>query len=198
MVFDRVLVTGAPASGKSTLLGELESQVSPIKVVEFGRLIAVKLRERDHILSHSELRSQSAKVVTANDVASLDHMLASEINAWSRESHVVIASHAVTHESYGVRVTAFSQEALSNLKLSAVVVLQAPAETLLSRVAAKDEGRLWRTANQAERLQSLQSALALIYGVVCGCPVYVFDSDRVLQDLATDVLEALHGDGFLI
>lgn len=39
-----VLVTGAPAVGKTTLLKELEARDSPVKVVEFGRLIGDRLK----------------------------------------------------------------------------------------------------------------------------------------------------------
>jgi adenylate kinase len=192
-----VLITGAPAAGKSTLLEDLESRVSPVRTVEFGRLIAALLRSRGQDLSHSELRKQSAQVVSSRDVAELDAQVADDISEWLRESHVIIASHAVTHEQYGARVTAFSQETLVRLPLSAIVVLQAPPHVLVTRAKAKGKGRTWETMDEAERLQALQTTLALSYGMFCGCPVYVIDSDRSRQHTSDAVLGALQADGML-
>lgn len=194
-MYQAIFVTGAPAVGKTTLLKELETRVSPVKVVEFGRLIADRLRVRGREVGHDELRSQSARIVSPQVVAALDAEIAKEIVDWLAESHVVIASHAVTHEDYGVRVTAFSEKNLAKIPLSAVVVLQAPADVLLARVEADGRGRMWKTLDQARRLQALQTALALTYGVVCGCPVYVIAADKPPTDLVAVVLGALQRDG---
>jgi len=198
VVFHAVLVTGAPAAGKSALLSELRKRTVPIHAVEFGQLIASRLKAQGRDLSHSELRERSAQVVSPHVVASLDAAVADDISSWLQQSHVVIASHAVTHEDYGVRITAFSHETLSRLPLSAIVVLQAPPEVLVERVKTKEDGRTWNTPRQAQRLQDLQSTLALTYGVACGCPVYIFDSTLPTPELADAVLAALQANGFLM
>lgn len=173
----------------------LEARISPVQVVEFGRLIGARLKAQGREASTDQLRSQSARIVSAQDVAALDTEVVEEIAGWLTENHVLIASHAVTHEEYGVRVTAFSQQNLAKLPLSAIVVLQPPPEVLVARVESNSQGRTWHTSEQAQRLQSLQTALALTYGVVCGCPVYVFDVEMNPNDLADEVLSALQSDG---
>lgn len=198
MAYDAVFVTGAPAAGKSVLLRALEKRVSPMRTVEFGRLIAARLKARGENFSHEELRRESANVIAASDIAELDVQVIEEIAESLRSQHVVIASHAVTHESYGVRVTAFSQHSLARLPLKAVVVLQAPPEVLLDRLVSGDKGRMWKTADQARRLQDLQTTVGLTYGVICGCPVYVFDSNAAPEELADTVLASLRRDRILI
>lgn len=197
MTYQAVLVTGAPATGKSTLLKELRRQISNVHTVEFGQLIAARLAARGQKLSHSELRTQSAQVVSPQDVAELDEAVVDDIALELQHRHVVIASRAVTHEQYGNRVTAFSDRTLRRLPLSAIVVLQVPAAELLARIEVDDKGRKWRTIDQAIRLQNLQTSLALTYAVFCGCPVYIIDGSAPAIEVAGHVVAALQGDGIL-
>lgn len=174
--YQAVYVTGAPASGKSTLIRHLAGLVTPLKTMEYGDRLLWSLR-RDHPeLTREELRARSADLVTANVVARLDEELADALPTWLMTTHVVISSHAVTHERYGVRVTPYSQRVLERLPLAAIVVLHAPSTELLRRSTQAPEGRSWHTAEQADRLQRLQTDVALQYGMVCGCPVFVIDT----------------------
>ena len=176
MSYQAVFVTGAPAAGKSTLVRELAPLVTPLKVVEYGTLLLERLRETLPDLTHDELRSRSAEVVSASSIANVDETLVRRLPAWLTETHVVIGSHAVTHEHYGVRVAPYTQRMLERLPLSAVVALYCPPQELLRRVADKPEGRRWRTHEEAERMQQLQISLAMMYGVLCGCPTYIVDT----------------------
>lgn len=142
-------------------------------------------------LTRDDLRARSAELVTASTIATLDDVLAEDLPGWLTETHVMIGSHAVTYEHYGVRVTAYSQRVLERLPLSAIVALHCPPQELMRRATEMPEGRLWRTVEEADRLQRLQTSLALQYGVICGCPVYIVDTMDNPAALARQVHEIL-------
>ncbi len=165
--YQAVFITGAPAAGKSTLIQQLAQLVAPLKIMEYGDRLLDYLRREHPALTRDELRARSAELVNASAIANLDDALADDLPAWLATTHVAIGSHAVTHERYGVRVTAYAQRVLERLPLAAIVVLQASPQELLRRVGDAPEGRRWRTVEEADRLQRLQTDLALQYGIIC-------------------------------
>lgn len=176
MGYQAVFITGAPAAGKSTLIRELTTLVTPLRAMEYGDRLLAYLQRTQPNLTHEDLRAQSSKLVPADTIAALDNALAEDLPSWLTETHVAIGSHAVTHEHYGVRVTAYTQRVLERLPLSAIIALHCPPQELVRRAAGKPEGRLWRGVEEADQLQRLQISLALQYGVICGCPVYIIDT----------------------
>lgn len=196
--YQAMYVTGAPASGKTTLIKNLAEIVSPLKPMEYGDRLLEFLQRDIPTLTRDELRARSAELVTPATIAQLDTKLLDSLPSILESTHVVMGSHAVTHESFGVRVTAFSQRDLDRLPLSAVVVLDCPPAQLVERIAAKSSGRTWSTVEEAERLQRLQITLALQYGVVCGCPVFVIDAGDEPKQLANKVRSALLDGGIFV
>jgi adenylate kinase len=191
MSYQAILLTGAPASGKSTLAANLQSHIQPLKVISFSDLIMAQKRSIYPNLSHDELRTLSAKLVSPQDVFSLDSVIAENLVAWLNGTNVIIDSHAVTHETYGVRITAFNRNTLERMNLSAVVVLYCPPKELLRRIKQQSGGRQINTITQADRIQQLQVSLAQMYGILCGCPVFVVDSSIRSEELMDIVMRIL-------
>lgn len=83
----------------------------------------------------------------------------------------------------------------------AVFVTGAPAvgkSTLIWQLTRLVAPLNWHTVEQADRLQQLQTNLALQYGVICGCPVFVIDASKAAEALAQEVHDVLSEDNIFL
>lgn len=60
-----ILLTGAPATGKSTLAKILETNVEPLRRVSFGQLLFEYKRQTIPDLTYEELRAKSSQIISA-------------------------------------------------------------------------------------------------------------------------------------
>jgi adenylate kinase len=170
-----ILLTGAPATGKSTLRAKLAEALPTLKEFDYGQRLREAKAERGTSISYADLRTQSSQVIHSSDVKKLDEQIIGEIATIRREYDVLIDSHAVTREHFGFRAIPFSLSQLSRLMLDAVMVLSCDPPELLKRMDHNREGRRDVTQTQALQHQTLQQSLALTYAVACGCPLYLID-----------------------
>jgi len=126
-----ILLTGAPATGKSTLRARLAEVLPTVRGFDYGQRLREAIAERGQSISYAELRAQSSEVIHSSDVRELDEQIIEEIATARREFDVLIDSHAVTREQFGFRAIPFSLSQLSRLKLDAVMVLSCDPPELL-------------------------------------------------------------------
>jgi len=107
--FDVIYLTGAPAAGKSSIAEQLKQVISPLDVFNYRQELTKYLSERlGNNLHQDDLRRQSAKLITPEDVEALDSILLENVRILRTKTNVIIDTHAVTKEAYGFRVTPFS------------------------------------------------------------------------------------------
>lgn len=126
-----VYLTGAPATGKSTLCGQLAT-LPNVRHFSFSERLRDRLNQRmNTALDESDIRRLSAQAVTPADVDAVDEALTREADE-VRETggYLVIDSHPVTKEDYGFRVTPFSVERLRQLRPDKLIGLYAPPGVL--------------------------------------------------------------------
>jgi adenylate kinase len=187
-----VYLTGAPASGKSSVSRALRAYVERLAVFEYGaRLTAYVNQKGGRNLIQSTIREQSSAVVTPEDVAVVDRHLIQFVRDERAANHVVIDSHAVTKESYGFRVTPYSLKDLATLSPTHIWVLYTEPHVALDRIARDAQGRPSITEEEARFHTSLQASVAVTYGIGLGIPVYFFDSNRPLDELTTELASRL-------
>ncbi len=184
-----IYLTGAPATGKSTVSRGLAKLIPNLRVFtyseELRRLLA---REASApLLTEDEIRKHSSSVVTAEHVARLDQELIDEVRAERGKRPFLIDSHPVTKEAYGFRVTAFSAEMVRSLSPDVIVCLYVAAEVVRDRIASSAMGRPQVTTFEAEMHSQLQASVAAQYGVLTGKPVYFVDSSIPQDDLVAVV-----------
>jgi adenylate kinase len=188
-----ILLTGAPGTGKSTLAGVIQRIIKPLQTVDYGQLLLERLKKRTGSrISYNQLRRQSSDVISHQDVQKLDAQLISEFGRLRKRTNLVIDSHAVTKERFGYRITPFSEDQLGKLRLDAVVSLYCDPEVLVNRVQANPEGRRSISLEEARHHQFLQEAVASVYGIICGAPVFIIDNTSTsADDTANEFLSVL-------
>jgi adenylate kinase len=186
--FPVIYLTGAPATGKSTLARNLATAYPALRVFSYSEELRKFLAQKtSSVLDEDKIRELSAKIVTAEDIQALDRALVHEVAAKRSERPFLVDSHAVTKETYGFRVTGFDVEILRALQPDVIVCLYTSAETVRSRIASNPMGRPMVTESEAMMHIQLQAALAMQYGILVGKPVYLIDSAAPEPELVRTV-----------
>jgi adenylate kinase len=196
MAFHVVYLTGAPASGKTTLCKRLQAEVRPLEVYHYSALLVDHIRSsRADLtdLSEDDLRERSATLITPEDVAAVDRRLIEMVHQRRLDSHVIIDSHAVTKESYGYRVTPFAISMLQALQPTLIAMLYAEAHEIDRRIARSSGGRPAVSKFEADLHIALQAQVAVSYGLQLGLPVYVFDSTGSVEQASVNLASKLNG-----
>lgn len=106
-----IYLTGAPATGKSTLCANLQQRAARLLLLSYSVMLRDHVRQRDGAdIGAAEIREQSSRVITREDVMAVDAKLIDEVNAKRGTHDILIDSHPVTKESFGFRVTPFTAE----------------------------------------------------------------------------------------
>jgi len=184
-----IYLTGAPATGKSTLTRNLGLAFPGLVPFVYSERLRDFLSRKANgpNVDEAEIRRLSASIVSPQDIQDLDSELIELVRSIRGSRSVLIDSHAVTKESYGFRVTAFSTETLMRLDPDVIVCLYASSETILARIHADARGRPTVTAEEASMHTQLQATLAIQYGTILGRPVYMIDSAVSERDLVSIV-----------
>jgi len=188
-----VLLTGAPAVGKTTLAISLEEMIEPLHRVDYGRLLLEYKQRTMPDLTYDEMRRKSAQLILPEDVRAMDSFLIERLPEWRAQTNVIIDSHAVTKETYGFRITHFSESDLARIGLDAIIVVYCHANEILRRIEGNPGGRSRISADEASHHMNLIESLATVYGVVAGCPVFLLDGTGSPSETAARCLEILSG-----
>jgi adenylate kinase len=183
-----VYLTGAPASGKSTLARALRARIQPLEVFEYGQRLTQYLASRHSVqLRQAELRTQSSSIASPADIAAVDTLLLDYVRQERARSHVVIDTHAVTKERYGFRITPFSLDRVAQLSPTMIIVLYTTPEVTVDRISSAPEGRPSITPWEASFHTTLQASVAATYACHLGVPAYLLDSSRSVESIVDEV-----------
>lgn len=172
-----IYLTGAPASGKSTLGRRLKERFPGLAVFAYSEELRKKIAGRDRVtIGEDTIREQSSRLVTAQDVLELDEHLIMRVERERSAAPFLIDSHPVTKELYGYRVTAFSLDQIRRLAPDVIVCLYVSANETVRRISANAMGRPMVSLEDAAMHTQLQAAAAIQYGTLLGKPVYLIDS----------------------
>lgn len=190
-----IYVTGAPGTGKSTLVRALQTQFSNVEVFSYGSSMVRHLQARYGPSSPDELglRAGTDSSVTIADIRSVD----SSMVAWVRERQkgrlLLIDTHQVTLEAIGLRFVPFEISVLSALPLTMIWLLTAAAATVVKRITANPMGRIVPSIHDAEVHAAIQSSAAVEYAVRKGIELRVFNvegSAETVRQQATGYLRS--------
>lgn len=183
-----IYLTGAPATGKSTLCKHLVAEVPSLKPFCYSAELRDRVNRRaSSSITESGIREKSAAVIRAEDVHQLDAELIAWVESERVRSHIVIDTHPVTKEVFGYRVTAFSVEQVRRLAPDFVVCLYAAPEELARRISSEPQGRPLPSPYEIDLHNQAQIGVATQYAVLLGRPCYLIDSARDQDELVATV-----------
>lgn len=187
-----IYLTGAPASGKSTLGRALKQRVSNLVVHHYSTLLSEHIERRSMTpTSEDDLRRSSSKIITHDDIIAVDQALVRHVSAQRLEAPILIDSHPVTKEEYGYRITPFAKARLHSLSPTIVCVLYAEAAEITRRITADSGGRPLVNHFQADFHVFLQAQVAFTYSWELGIPIYLLDSTQGIDRAVDKIIKIL-------
>lgn len=172
-----IYLTGAPASGKTTLSERIADRLPGIQLFKFGRELADYLSKREAV-SPDALRSGTDSIVTPQDVIEINRLAADFAAQHRNAHHVIIDTHALTREAFGFRMTPIGADLVRELNPDVLVTLVCPPGVLAERVKKDAKGRPplsdWQLSLQTE----LQNVIPTTYAILCDRPAYFFENVR--------------------
>jgi adenylate kinase len=186
-----IYLTGAPASGKSSLTKALKAEVPDLEIFEFGERLTARLLGVGQVSDQSDLRAQSARAITLDDVRAVDLELLEFVAEHRTNRPVIIDSHAVTKERYGYRVTPYSLQEFEKLGSTQIWVLYTVPDVAIQRIAANAQGRPQISEEEARFHTHLQASVAITYSMHLGTAVHFFDSSVPLDQLVPQLVGRL-------
>ena len=183
-----IYLTGAPATGKSTLCKEVTKIVEPLIIFSYADELLNHINSKQgRKNSLPDLREASAHIVSYKDVLEVDKKLISELKRKRDKAHFIIDSHAVTKEDFGYRITPFNYRQLRKINPSIIVVLYSSPEEIISRILKQSQGRPTVTKFECAMHMYLQSSVAISYSIHQDCPLYFYDTCKSPSDLAISI-----------
>lgn len=185
-----IYLTGAPATGKSTLTRRVADFTKGVEVFTYSLELARVTSARIGQLTQEDMREQSAKIITREDVALVDEKLIERATSFrQRDGFLVIDSHPVTIEEFGFRVTPFTREMLSRLCPDVITCLYADASTLEARIKADAAGRPLPSQAELSRHVDLQCQVAWTYAFESGAALYFLDASLPGQEVIKNFMK---------
>lgn len=177
-----IYLTGAPATGKSTICKNIYVNSSEVEIYSYGSLLREVVSERTRrTLTEHDMRELSAALVTSEDVQRTDDLLMEKVQTARISKHIIIDSHAVTKEVYGFRVTPFKIDQLKALNPDLIICTYASPDVVASRIQANANGRPLPHGFELDMHIKLQASLAAQYGFFLNCPCYIVDTSGPIE-----------------
>ncbi|MGH9915898.1 MAG: hypothetical protein ACRD63_11500, partial [Pyrinomonadaceae bacterium] len=104
---------------------------------------------------------------------------------------LVVDSHAVARERCGWHANPDTPDTLERYGYNSIVLLDAPTRVILRRIRKSPDGRLIKTRRDVSILCALQRSIATYYSGTLGCPLWVIDARRGVNQVAEAVESAL-------
>lgn len=172
-----IYLTGAPATGKSTLTENLRRQLPDTAVFTYSKELLDWVQTRAKLIAtQDDLRRESAKMITREDVQAVDNQLVELVNSCRGQRTLVVDSHPVTIEEFGFRVTPFAKKQLGALAPDVLVCLYANAETIIERISKNAAGRPMPSHYEIDLHTQLQCQVASIYAIETGASLYYLNA----------------------
>jgi adenylate kinase len=180
-----VYLTGAPATGKSTLTENLQKRLPQTSIFTYSKELASFLNEKNQGVesTQDDLRRESAKLITREDVAEVDNRLLKKAQEYRGNRNFVIDSHPVTIEEYGFRITPFAKTKLSALAPDIIICLYAEPKVIANRIKVNAAGRPLPSEWEITMHIQLQCNVASVYAFDIGASFYLLDANKTPDEL---------------
>lgn len=173
-----IYLTGAPAAGKSTLATSLARTFENVEVFEFGSRMSEWLSSNaplDQAVDQEDLRSGTSSYVRMTDICHINALMRTWVEKRRTHAHLIIDSHQVTIEDFGLIYVPFQDEELKNLSIDEVWVVDVEPKVAIDRITRNPKGRALPSEHFALMHSISQMTVATAYGAMKQVPVVVLD-----------------------
>lgn len=185
-----IYLTGAPATGKSTLSKFIAAQRNDVFVLSYNEILRDIINQKQGSrINDAGIRQHSSLIVSPEAVSEADSWVEEELRRRMPAQHVIIDSHAVTKEQFGFRVTPYTPYQLSGLHIDVLICLYTDSKILEDRIKDDPAGRPLPSHFELNLHISLQSSLAMQYSTMTGKPLYLLDSSANISSLAEQIAD---------
>jgi len=178
----KILITGVPGCGKSTVVSEFLKLQGNYEVINFGDImIAQKSMQRD------ELRRK----IPQNQYKELQLKAAKQITNIAKQKDLLIDTHLVIDHPYGY-TSGMPQEVLTELNPDMVVIIEAKPKDIEKRRLKDSRDRDKETKYQIDLHQQLNRAAAMSIATLTNCAITIIYSPQgKAQDAAKELSIAI-------
>lgn len=185
-----IYLTGAPATGKSTLTKNLSAQIPETLIFTYSKELLVWVKKRENsVATQDDLRRESSSLITREDVNNVDIKLLELVRSSRKRQNMVIDSHPVTIEKFGFRVTPFSKQHIQNLAPDIIVCLYASTEIIAKRIKKNAAGRPLPSPYEIDMHMQLQCQIANMYAFEVNAHLYYLDASHTQEMLLDNFLK---------
>lgn len=172
-----IYLTGAPATGKSTLTENLQQLLPDTVVFTYSKELLGHVRVKSAAAeTQDDLRRKSSEIITREDVEAVDKQLLALAEASRGRTSMVVDSHPVTIEKFGFRVTPFTKEQIKQLAPDVIICLYASAAVIEGRISTDPAGRPLPSRDEIDLHTQLQCQVASMYAFETGASLYFLDA----------------------
>lgn len=190
LVHKLIYLTGAPATGKSTLTENLHMQLPETLIYTYSKELLAYIKTRQgSATTQNDLRRRSSGIIRREDVEEVDRQLLELAHSSKAHRNMIIDSHPVTIERFGFRVTPFSKVQILQLEPDMIICLYAKAEVIAGRIKANAAGRPLPSLSEIDLHTQLQCQVANMYAFETGASLYYLDASHSPELLLNNFLE---------
>lgn len=189
-----IYLTGAPAAGKSTLATSLARTFENVEVFEFGSRMSDWLSSNaplDQAVDQENLRSGTTSYVKNTDIYHVNALMRTWVEERRTHAHLIIDSHQVTIEKFGLIYVPFQEEELRNLCIDEVWVVDVEPKVAIDRITRNPKGRALPSEHVALMHSISQMSVATAYGAMKQVPVVIMDGSLEERSLLRYASERL-------
>jgi len=189
-----ILMTGAPGVGKSTITRAIETHFKPIVRIGFGELIFEVKKQLGSTENYQHLRATPNKSIPINYVSLAEELLLNKAAQLRHTTNILLDSHAVVNDYFGFRIVPEITN-FDKAKIDAIVVIHAPFEIVEQRLSREPKGRNPVSRQMFEDHKVLQDIVAVQFGLVAKCPIYLLETDDDLNRSVRALMEIFESIG---
>lgn len=182
-----IYLTGAPATGKTTLCRYLEQRIPGLQHIAYRDLLMAHVADRYRNLTIETLREAPSQFVTRADVDATDRKLIGIVAELRKQKHVLVDSHPMSKEPYGFRITPFTPKQISLLAPDVIVCLYADPAEISRRIRANAEGRPVPSEFELSLQITQQASVATQYAYTLGKACHILNSAMAVEELGKAV-----------
>ncbi len=179
----KVLITGVPGSGKSTIVSEFLKLQKDFEIINFGDVM-ISFKKG---IQRDDLRRK----IPQEEYRGLQLRAAKEIQKLSRQKNLLIDTHLALNHPYGYTSGA-PKEALLELNPDLIIIVEAMPKDIEKRRSKDPRNRDKETKYQIELHQQLNRAMSMAVAMFTNCAVKIIYSPQgKAQDAAKELQKAL-------